>query len=235
MVWKRVHCRGLPRPSRVFAWRLLHGALRVGGATVRFYPLGDPSLGTGPACPFPCCRGPPGCLETLQHLFMECPVGRAALEWLSGFWGRLEEGHCPPVDARVMLADDSSVWAPQSAALGTLWTVLRITMLKRVWLASRVEQPGFTLSRACTRVVSAFVAEVSGLIRQDWLLVVGSLQEESGVGARWLRGRSLTLSLPAFQARWCVGGVLAVADAHGHGMDMRIRLSVQLGPLPAGE
>lgn len=235
VVWKRVHYRGLPRPSRVFAWRLLHGALRVGGATVRFYPLGDPCLGTGPVCPFPCCHGPPGHLETLQHLFLECPVGRAALEWLSGFWGRLEEGHCPPIDARVMLADDHTVWAPQSAPLGKLWTVLRVTMLKRIWLASRGKHQGFALSPACCRVVSSFVAEVSGLIRQDWLLVVGSLREESGIGARWLRGRSVTLSLPAFQARWCVGGVLAVADALGHGMEMCIRLSVLLGPLPGGE
>ena len=234
-VWQRVHYRVLPRPSRVFAWRLLHGALRVGGATVRFYPPGDPGVRVGPVCPFPCCHGPPAQLETLQHLFMECPVGKGALTWLAGMWGLLELGHCPPLDARVMLADDSSVWAPQSPALGKLWTVLRVTMLKRIWLASRAERPGSTAAQACLQVVSAFVAEVCGLIRQDWVLVVGGLKEASGVGAQWLRGRSLTLSLGRFQSRWCAGGVLAVAAEAGEGLEMTIRLSVLMGPLlPAG-
>jgi exonuclease III len=232
-VWQRVHYKGLPRPSRVFAWRLLHGALRVGGATVRFYTAGHPDLGTQPLCRFPCCRGPPAQLETLQHLFLECPVGKGALLWLAGMWGRLESGRCPPVDAIVMLADDPSAWAPQSSALGRLWTVLRVTMLKRIWVASRAEHLGSTAAQACRSVVFAFVAEVCSLIRQDWLLVLGDLREESGVGAQWLRGRSLSLPLAQFQSRWCIGGVLAAADVTGHGQAVDIRLSVMMGPLPA--
>ena len=232
--WRRVHYQVLPRPSRVFAWRLLHGALRVGGATVAFYPPGDPGLGTGPVCPFPGCQGPPAHLETLQHMFLECPVGKGALEWLSRLWGRLDGGHCPPVTAQVMLADDHSVWEPRSPAVRKLWTVLRVTMLKRVWLLSRGEHLGATVAQACLKVVSAFVAEVCGLIRQDWLRVVGDLREESGIGAQWLRGRSLAMTLAQFQSRWCVGGVLATARATGQGREMRIHLSVLLGQVPGG-
>ena len=42
--WRRAAHERLPRSTRVFAWRLLHAALPCGGATVVFYPPGDPAL-----------------------------------------------------------------------------------------------------------------------------------------------------------------------------------------------
>ena len=111
-------------------------------------------------------------LETLEHLFLECPVGKQALEWLCALWQRIDTGPAPLFMATVLLADDASVWRPSStpAGLQTLWTILRVTMLKRAWLARQAcvfhADPS---AMNAVRVVAAFVQEIGSLIRQDWL------------------------------------------------------------------
>jgi hypothetical protein len=91
-------------------------------------------------------------------------------------------------------------------------------MLKRIWLARQAcvhgaSPAGFTASR----VVAAFIAEVGGLLRQDWLRVQGDIRQQGGVCPSWFTGRSTTLSLEDFQARWCPRSVLATATVDAQG------------------
>jgi hypothetical protein len=67
-----------------------------------------------------------------------CTAGRVvqpAVAWLQALWGRVVEGRVPPVDARVLLAGDHTVWDPGGGEAGAeLWTHLRLLLLCRaVW------------------------------------------------------------------------------------------------------
>ena len=205
--WQRAAHKRLPRPTRVFAWRLLHGALRCGGSTVAFFPPGDPTL-QGARCQNPSCTaGPLRPLETLEHLFLECAPAQQALQWLCALWALLAPDHPPPpLAANIFLADDSSVWAPPPELTG-LWGLLRLTMLQRIWWARSAHREGVVPSAAA--LVHGFVAEVRALIRQDWLRVEGDVRQLGGVCPSWFRGRDPALPLPRFQAWWCVHDVLA--------------------------
>lgn len=206
--WQRLHHPRLPRATRVFGWRLLHGALMCGGVRV-------PMLRGAVAlqqclCEAQCCEHQdPRPLETLHHMYMQCAVGRGALKWLAGLWGLIDPGGAPvPEEARVWLADDESVWQPR-AELVPLWELLRLTMLKSVWsvrcVARQGSRAGFTRSAA----IAAFVREVRGLIRQDWATVEGDVRTMAGVPPSWFRGRDPTTTLAQFQEAWCVSGLLA--------------------------
>ena len=218
--WTRAQLKRLPRESKAFAWLLLHAALPCGGSKVSHYPPGHPGLREA-GCWAPCCaRASPRPLETLEHLFLECPVGKQALEWLCGLWQLIDTGPAPLFMASVLLADDASVWRPSPAPAGLqpLWTILRITMLKRVWLARQAcvlggDSAGFTAAR----VVAAFVAEISCLIRQDGLRVKGDIRQAGGVCPSWFRGRTAGLPKEDFKRWWCVHSVLATMpeDAQG--------------------
>ena len=226
--WRRAHHSRLPRPSRVFAWRLLHGALRCGGATLVFLPPGSPELGQA-LCRAPACASAaPRPLETLQHLFMECPVGNAALRWLGGLWALLSPSTPPPpLVPHLWLADDQSTWQP-SQQLAGLWVVLRVTMLKRIWLARCAADPAGAASAAYTTaaVVSGFVHEVRSLILQDWLRVEGDIRQLSGVCPSWFRGRDPALPAAKFTSWWCAHSVLASVS----GTQLTVHLSRQSVP-----
>ena len=164
--WQRAFHKRLPRPTRVFAWRLLHGALRCGGATAAFLPPGDPDL-QGARCKNPGCNVlPVRPLETLQHLFMECAPAKRAVEWLCALWSQIAPNQqAPPCLPHVILADDASAWAP-SQQLASLWGLLRLTMLKRIWLARCELVENGSGASACSTpgIVCAFVREIRALI-----------------------------------------------------------------------
>lgn len=150
-------------------------------------------------------------METLLHLFLECPVGKAALQWLQGLWARLAPSAAPPpLLPHLWLADDHSTWQPPSQLLG-LWVLLRVTMLKRVWLArcACVMGGGAATSFTAAAVVDGFVAEIRSLIQQDWLRIQGDIRQLSGVCPSWFRGRDPALPEERFQQWWCTEGVLA--------------------------
>ena len=228
--WRRASHKRLPRPTRVFAWRLLHAALPCGGATVVFYPPGDPALATTR------CRNP-GCtilpvspLETLEHLFLECNPGKRALQWLCALWTLLDPGHpAPPLLPHVLLADDQSSWAPPQQ-LSSLWNLLRLTMLKRIWLArcAAVATDADTSQASTTAIVCAFVQEIRSLLQQDWLRVEGDVRQLGGVCPSWFRGRDPSLPLQRFQSWWCVEEVLASTQA---GVGGRPRLTLKVSRL----
>jgi hypothetical protein len=87
------------------------------------------------------------------------------MQWVCGLWQLLDSGPAPLFSASLLLADDSSVWRPSSNPQGLheLWTLLRVTMLKRIWLVRQAcspSDPGVPTSFTSTRVVASFVAEV---------------------------------------------------------------------------
>jgi hypothetical protein len=189
--WQRAFHKRLPWPTRVFAWRLLHGALRCGGATAAFLPPGDPDL-QGARCKNPGCNVlPVRPLETLRHLFMECALAERAVEWLCALWSQLAPNQqAPPCLPHVILADDASAWAP-SQQVASLWGFFRLTMLKRIWLARCELVENGSGASACSTpgIVCVFVQEIRALIQQDWLRVVGDVRQLGGVCPSWFRGR----------------------------------------------
>ena len=226
--WQRAFHKRLPRPTKVFAWRLLHGALRCGGATAAFFPPGDPALQDAR------CRNP-GCtvlperpLETLQHMFMECAPARKAVEWLCALWTQIAPQHlAPPCLAHVILADDATAWAPPQQLAG-LWGLLRLTLLKRIWLARcEVVELGGGAAACCTAaIVRAFVREIRALIHQDWLRVEGDVRQLGGVCPSWFRGRDPSLPLHRFTSWWCTEDVLASIHPGAGGAPPRLLLKL---------
>lgn len=225
--WKRAGHSRLPRPSRVFAWRLLHAGLRCGGSTVAFYPPGAPELCQA-LCQAPCClHASPRPLETLQHLFLQCPVGKSACRWLCALWEQVHpQSGAPPFVAQVLLADDLSGWHPPQQLIA-LWTLLRVTMLKRIWLArcAAVAPSPATGGFTVAAILAAFVWEIRSLIQQDWARVQGDVRQLSGVCPGWFRGRDPQLPLARFKAAWCTNNVLAAVEEEP---DASPRLSIGL-------
>lgn len=232
--WRRAHHKLLPRPTRMFLWEMLHGALPCGGATVSFYPAGHVDLECT-LCHAPTCQAAPRPLETLQHLFLECPVGKGALQWLAEVWVRIQPpSHpSPPLTAAVWLADDRATWRPGGRGLRPTWNLLRATMLLHIWRARQTVVSGAADEASFTtrNIVGAFVREVQQLIRQDWLRVQGNLRALSGVGPMWLRGRQVGLPLHTFTSRWCTRGVLASVSL---GPCQYLYLHLAVGSAPLG-
>jgi hypothetical protein len=212
-VWKRLHHRRLPRATRVFGWRVLHGALMCGG--VRVPMLQGVAALQQCLCEAPCCQHlDPRPLETLHHMYMQCAVGRGALKWLAGLWGLIDPGGVPvPEEARVWLADDASVWKPPDD-LAPLWGLLRLTMLKSVWSVRCTARRGSRETYTRSAVIAAFVREVRGLICQDWATVEGDVRTMAGVPPSWFKGRNPATTLEQFHGAWCTREVLA----HTHPM-----------------
>ncbi len=77
-------------------------------------------------------------VESLSHLFVHCPVVQPAVAWLRGVWALLVAGRVPPLDVRVLLAGDHTVWDPGGGEAGAeLWTHLRLLFFMQLppeWL-----------------------------------------------------------------------------------------------------
>jgi hypothetical protein len=120
----------LPRQLRVLGWRLLHAGLKVGARPMLSAGRRAPR---GFTCPARQCQQPPQ-LETLTHLFMECPVAAAVWQWFAQLWQQVQPGAIVPVgSSRVLLLDDDSVWAPP-ADKQQLWTYMRLLLLESIWV-----------------------------------------------------------------------------------------------------
>lgn len=229
--WRRVHHARLPRCTQVFGWRLLHGALPVGGATLVFHQPGSAGLADCYCHAPPCRQANPRPLETLQHIFLECPVGKGALKWLGSLWGLIDPGGMVlALSPQVFLADDVSVWAPSQGLL-PLWTLLRLTMLRCVWVCRCRARHAEGMGPTRAQVVGAFVREVRALILQDWACVVGDVRRMAGVPPSWFRGRDPGVSLEGFKREWCARGVLASVSIAADGRPvLTVHLSIHTPP-----
>eukprot|EP00775_Hariotina_reticulata_P014966 gene14966-biopygen95 len=96
----------MPRHLRYFTWRLLHAALPVGAARVKFIRAGNVEQLKQQCCQHPTCQvlQPQPPLETLSHVFVQCPVARQAWCWWQAMWLRLDPaaGHMP-LDPHLLL------------------------------------------------------------------------------------------------------------------------------------
>jgi hypothetical protein len=100
-------------------------------------------------------------VESLSHLFVHCPVVQPAVAWLRGVWALLVAGRVPPLDVRVLLAEDHTVWDPGGgeAAGAELWTHLRLLFCRAVWYLR------------CCRVAHGQVFSASADVVADFFLV----------------------------------------------------------------
>ena len=219
--WLRLHDSQLSRPQQTTAWRILHGALKVNGLR-SFLHAHLPS--SSAYCTHPACLHARA-VETLSHSFLDCPAARPALVWLQDLWEAVA-GERPPLDARVLLADDHRVWRPgEEAALGQLWTLLRVAMLHAVWQCRsyRHELVGSFSAAAVTRVV----VYVRTAIERDWLRANEDVRLLSDMPADYFRGRDPQMEMDAFLACWAHRGVLCSI----HGGHLALHLSLQ-APVP---
>jgi hypothetical protein len=99
--WAQVHAADRHRHHRVFAWLLMHAALKCGAAKVQFWPVGADGLAETACCGHNACRPQPalnppaaGQLETLLHALLECSAVRPAL-WVARLWVRGDGGNPP--------------------------------------------------------------------------------------------------------------------------------------------
>jgi hypothetical protein len=102
----------LPRSLCAFGERLLHAGVKVGARRMLSSGRREPALFV---CPAQQCQQQPQ-LETLTHLFVECPVAAAVWQWFAQLWQLVQPGAVVPVSSIwVLLLDDDSVWAPPMA------------------------------------------------------------------------------------------------------------------------
>ena len=107
------------------------------------------------------------------------------------------------MDAQILIADDQSAWAPQSAP--TLWTQLRIATLHAIWHCRSWRDDG---DCPAARVVRS----LTSAIRRDWARVTLDLRQTAAASASLPvlapRDRDPSLSLACFKSSWCHRNVL---------------------------
>jgi hypothetical protein len=194
----------------------MHGQLYCGAFWGRIRP-GSPYLQA-------CCKAS-GCvaqLETLTHMFMGCPCVSPACDWLLDVWHAFS-GVRPPRDARVLVADDDRVWAPD-APLGPVWHVLRVLYMHAVWrccVLRRVANKQFNAGA----VVAIVVRDVRRVLTYAWARTVhGTIPLQDVVVSSSAVARAARVS--QFKEIWCRGGVLALVQGEGDGASrLCLRLS----------
>jgi len=193
----------MPRHLRIFAWRLPHAALPVGAARVEFVRPGNVrSSGSSVANTQPARCAAAAALETLTHLFVECPVARRAWRWWRVMWLRLTpQASCHWTPALVV---GQGAWRPsrQHALSGTTCASSCCTPCGR---------PGVPLlaPRPHSAAVVAALWRPSAAVSMDWR---GSARHPVGTSLpfMWFRGRDPRIQPNAFKAKWCHRGVIAL-------------------------
>jgi hypothetical protein len=211
--YSRVQDKRLPRAARVFGWRLLHNGLYIGADKVRHKPPGVC------ACQHLQCQQqqqPP--LETLSHVFLECPVAVEVVSWFVRVWDRVQPGAVVPATPRVLMLDDDTAFAP-AQGVRFLWTAMRLLLLQSLHVVRQqaAGQPGFT-ARA---VVGRFVAVLKVEVDRDWSLMTTDIRGSAGVPLSWFRTHVPALDRDGFAAKWCANAVVATC---GNG-EYRFQLS----------
>jgi hypothetical protein len=218
--YKRAGHKQLPRQLRGFGWRLLHAGVKVGArrmittgrqAAIQF------------VCPAQQCQQPPQ-LETLTHLFVECPVAAAVWQWFVQLWQQVQPGAIIPISSSLLLLDDLSSWAPpQDKQL--LWTHLRLLLLESIWMVrssccnigqaatSNADGSGSSADAATAAqgssspytakaVACRFRAELQQQLQREWDRVEVDLRVGSGIPLSWLGGRAPFIDADDFVRKW---------------------------------
>ncbi len=180
--YQRVGHKQLPRSLRVFGWRLLHAGVQVGARRMLVSGSREPGQFI---CPAQQCQQQPQ-LETLTHLFVECPVAAAVWQWFAQLWQQVQPGAVVPVSSsRVLLLDDDSVWAPPHAKQ-QLWTYMRLLLLESIWVVrSRCCSPSHANSSQSSSSTSRSSGSSSGDSMQDSNGSMWDVAAATGGGARF--------------------------------------------------
>ena len=216
--WRRLLTADLPRDQRAVAYRLLHGALYVGAFLCHIHVV-------PPAQAYCLHAACPQRLDDLQHVFLDCPAVAPAAAWLCALFGAVSGDPPPPLDARVLLADDHAVWQPQLPRLQHLWTHMRVAFLHSVWVhycCRRFAAQPYTAAAICGTVV----ASLKAAIHRDWQRARLDLTRLDGTYAAWFRGQSPALDMAEFRQRWAARDMLCVVVAGGDGPSLQLRLSM---------
>ena len=213
-VWGRLLDPALQVAHRVVAWQVLHGQLMVGA--FKFYVA--PHLSTPAAACCAACRaaGRPDQLETLTHVFMECPAVAPALDWLLNVYQSLT-GEVAPRDPLILLADAAWHWRPAHPAM---WRRLRVAFLGCAW-ALRCDQGAGLQARS---IAVAVVDALTRGVQRDWRRTLGNVRAEAAgiVPTVWFRGRPPDLALPAFHKLWPSPGAWFVAAPGVRALQVRL-------------
>jgi hypothetical protein len=165
------------------------------------------------------------CLDDLQHVFATCPGVAPAAAWVCSLFGAVSGAAPPPVDPRVLLADDQSVWRPGRPTLQHLWTNLRVAFLHAVWVhycRRRLASQPYTAAAICGQVVAALKAA----IWRDWKRARLDLTRLDGTYAAWFRGRDPSLDVAEFSSRWAFRRVLCEVVEDADGSSLRVLLTL---------
>lgn len=202
--WKALTDATMLRPHVAVAWRILHGALPVGGR--RATQDSHAQLHTV-CCSARCCQGGHA-LETLTHAFVECPSVSPVVAWLFQVYQALTRSAPPPAHdvPLVLLADLPGVWQP---ACARTWHRLRVAFLGCAWQlrCSRL-QADLDAPAAAAALAQRVVDTMQQAVMRDWQRIptpttsVSSRARELRVPSTWFAGRSPDLSVQQFDQLW---------------------------------
>ena len=165
-------------------------------------------------------------LADVSHIFMMCPAVRPAVDWLCQLWARIAPSDDPvPVDARVLLLGDLSVWRPGGGhGPEGLWLHVRLLFARAVWwlTGGRTGPAGAEGWRAVVAATSTWLARA---IRQDWMRVSAALPGARILPSWCVQERALQLTQEQFRDRWCINDVLAHIASAAAG-DPRLQVHV---------
>ena len=218
--WSRLLDPTLPRPYALTAWRLLHGQLGC-QAFLHHVRRQVPALAATPCSPFcysPACA-PSDRLETLSHVFLECPDFAPATDWLCNTWGALTGGAAPPRTAEVLLADDLRSWTTNSPAhssrLLALWNRLRVAVIGSIWRVRCLRDQGPLSSTPARLAIKMAIDLIHEAINRDWLRTTTDIRHlDNGYFCTdWWRGQDPTFSFDDFVELWATPPLLCDASA----------------------
>jgi hypothetical protein len=164
-------------------------------------------------------------METISHVFLDCPVTRRVIQWVSDLYCAVRQVPAPPLSAEVWLAADTRVWDPGQGA--DLWDILRLAALHHIWAARCGGRHSGRPATALT-VVAQLVHHLRDRIAGDAVRAFTPLLEFAATGGEWLPDRP-TLDTTEFHSRWAYRGVLCTrSEPDG---PLRIHLSIS-HPVP---
>ncbi len=174
-------------------------------------------------------------VESLSHLFVHCPVVPPAVAWLRGVWALLVAGRVPPLDVRVLLAGDHTVWDPGGGEAGAeLWTHLRLLFCRAVWYlrCCRVAHGQVSSASAVVALTSSWLRRA---IRLDWLRVSADLDAGTAptLPSWCVIHKRFDMSQAEFIKRWCLNNVLVVLAESCSDEDGSAVVCVHVPPLAA--
>jgi len=237
--WRRLHKAPVCNRLKTLAWRLMHGNLPCGLYLSSKRPLGA----NVHLCPNQTCRDrrqrrP---LDSISHIFVECPTYLAARTWLADVWFAVA-GSRPPLTAAVLLGDAAPQWDQYpKGALQQLWTALRLAWLHSLWVVHH--SSGTPLSHSSHAVIAATVGAMRQRIREAFCYCSPGPRIFDALPLRVIRTDLPQTSCDAFNRLWGHRGVLAhaVLGAASGQPELQLHLSMTAPvaapppPLPAEE